>query len=55
MNNGAIVIEIRQKNFQLQLQLSTFENFQVQLRQNRAIKYYFVIYNYNFSKPGQEF
>ena len=32
------VIEIKQKNFQLQLQLSTFENFQLQLQQNRVIK-----------------
>ena len=53
MNNGVIVIENRQKNFQLQLQLSTFENSQLQLQQNRVINYNFVDYNYNFSKPGQ--
>ena len=38
MNNRVIVIENRQKNFQLQLQ------------QNRVINYNFVNYNYNFSK-----
>ena len=55
-NNRVIVIENRQKVFQLQLQLSTFENFQLklqlQLQQNRVINYNFVNYNYNFSKPG---
>ena len=47
-----IVIEKRQKIFQLQLQLSAIENFQLQLQQNRVINYNFVNYNYNFSKPG---
>ena len=47
-----IVIENKQKIFQLQVQLSTFENFQLQLHQNRVINYNFVNYNYNFSKPG---
>ena len=53
VNNTIIVIENRQKNFQLQLQLSTFENVQVQLQlqQNRVINYNLVNYNYNFSKP----
>ena len=53
MNNRVIVIENRQKNFQLQLQLSTFENVQLQLRllQNRVINYNFVNYDYNFSNP----
>ena len=39
VNNKVIVIENRQKIFQLQLQLSTFENFQLpfQLQQNRVI------------------
>ena len=32
-----IVIENKQKFFQLQLQLSTFENFQLQLQQNHVI------------------
>ena len=52
-NNKIIVIENRQKIFQLQLQLSTFENFQLQLRllQNRVINYNFVNCIYNFSKP----
>ena len=38
-NNREIVIENRQKIFQLQLQLSTFENsqLQLQLQQNRVI------------------
>ena len=31
VNNGVIVIKNRQTIFQLQLQLSTFENFQLQL------------------------
>ena len=43
MNNKVIVVENRQKNFQLQFQL----------QQNRVINYNFVNYNYNFSKPGQ--
>ena len=53
VNNRVIVIENRQKIFQLQLQLSTFENFQLQLQlqQNRVINYNFVNYNNNFSKP----
>ena len=51
VNNGVIVIENGQKIFQLQLQLSTFENSQLQLQQNCAINYNFVNYNYNFSKP----
>ena len=40
MNNRAIVIENKQKIFQLQFQLSTFENCQsqLQLQQNRVIK-----------------
>ena len=50
MNNRVIVIENRQKIFQLQL--STFENLQLQLQQNRVINYNFVNYNHNFSKPG---
>ena len=50
-NNRVIVIENRQKIFQLQLQLLTFENFQLQLQQNRIINYNFVNYGYNFSKP----
>ena len=56
VNNRVIVIENRQKNFQLQLQLFTFKNFQLQLQlqlqQNRVINYNFVNYNYNFSKPA---
>ena len=58
VNNRVIVIENRQKNFQLQLQLQlfTFKNFQLQLQlqlqQNRVINYNFVNYNYNFSKPA---
>ena len=51
VNNRVIVIENRQKNFQLQLRLSTFENLQLQLQQNRVINCNFVNYNYNFSKP----
>ena len=35
VNNRVIVIENRQKNFQLQL--STFENVHLQLQQNRVI------------------
>ena len=50
MSNRVIVIENTQKNFQLQL--STFENSQLQLQQNRVINYNFVNYNYNFSKPA---
>ena len=50
VNNRVIVIENRQKIFQLQL--STFENSQLQLQQNRVINYNFVSYKYNFSKPG---
>ena len=56
VNNRVIVIVNRQKIFQLQLQLqlSTFENLQLQsqLLQNRVINYNFVNYNYNFSKPA---
>ena len=39
VNNRVIVIEKRQKIFQLQLKLSNFENsqLQVQLQQNRVI------------------
>ena len=37
VNNRVIVIENRQKIFQLQLQLSTFENFYLQLQQNCEI------------------
>ena len=59
VNSRVIVIENRQKNFQLQLKLSTFENFQlrlqIQLQQNRVINYNFVNYNYNFSKPDLEY
>ena len=53
-NNRVIVIENRHKIFQLQLQLPTFENVQLQwqLQQNRVIDYNFVNYNYNFSKPA---
>ena len=50
-NNRVTVIENRQKFFQSQLQLSTFEYVQLQLEQNRAINYNFVNYFYNFSKP----
>ena len=42
VNNKVIVIETRQKSFQLQLQ------------QNRVINYNFVKYNYNFSKPDHD-
>ena len=54
VNNRVIVIENGQKKFQLELQLSTFENSQLQLhlQQNRVINYKFV--SYNFSKPGLE-
>ena len=57
VNNRVIVIENRQKNFQLQLQLFTFQNFQLQLQlqQNRVINYNFVNYNYNFSKPAIDY
>ena len=53
VNNRVILIEDRQKIFQLRLQLLllTFENFQLQLQQNRVINYNFVNCNYNFSKP----
>ena len=51
LKNRVIVIEIKQKIFQLQLQLLTFENFQLQLQQNRAFNYNFVNYIDNFSKP----
>ena len=53
VNNTVIVIENKQKNFQLQL--STCENFQLQLllQQNCTINYNFVNYNNNFSKPAQ--
>ena len=40
VKNRVIVIENRQKMFQLQLQ------------QNRVINYNFINYNYNFSKPA---
>ena len=50
MNNKVIVIENWQQIFQLQL--STFENCQLQLQPNCVINYNFVNYNYNFSKPG---
>ena len=52
VNNRVIVIENRQKNFQLQSQLSTFENFQLQLQlqQTRVINFNFVNYNYSVSK-----
>ena len=40
MNNRVIVFENRQENFQLQL--LTFENFQLQLQQNCVIKVIFV-------------
>ena len=47
VNNRVIVIENRQKIFQSQLQLSSFENLQLQLQlqQNRVINYNFVNYN----------
>ena len=48
VNNRVTVIENKQKIFQLQLQLSTFKNFQLQLQQNCVINYNFVNYNYNF-------
>ena len=53
VNNRVFVIGNKQKNFQLRLQLSTFEKFQLQLQlqQNRVINYNFVNYNCNFSKP----
>ena len=54
VNNRIIVIENKQKNFRLQLQLSSCENLQLQLQQNRVINYNFVNYNYNFSKPEQD-
>ena len=54
VNIRVIVIENRQKIFQLQLQISTFDNVQLQLQQNRVINYNFVNYNYNFSKPARE-
>ena len=41
MNNRVVVVENGQKIFQLQLQLSTFENLQLQLQQNRVINYNF--------------
>ena len=52
VNNRVIVIENRQKIFQLQL--SPFENFQLQLylQQNCVINYNFFNYNYNFSNPA---
>ena len=50
VNNRIIVIVNRQKIFQLQL--STFENSQLQLQRNCMINYNFINYNYNFSKPG---
>ena len=53
VNNRVIVFENRRKIFQLQLQLLTFENFQLQLQQNRVINHNFVSYNYNFSKPAR--
>ena len=49
------MIAYRQKIFQLQLQLSIFENFQLQLQPNRVINFNFVHYNYNFSKPDLNF
>ena len=54
MNDRVIVIENGQKKvqFQLQLQLSSIENSQSQLQQNRVINYNFVNYNNNFSKPA---
>ena len=52
VNNKVIVIENRQTIFQLQL--LTFENFQLQLQQSRVINHNFVEYNYNFSKPDHD-
>ena len=52
VNGKVIAIENRQKFFQLQL--LTFENFQLQLLQNRVINYNFVNYNYNFSELDQD-
>ena len=49
VNNREIVIKDRLKIFRLQLQLSTFENFQLQLQQNLVIDYKFVSYNNSFS------
>ena len=37
VNNRVILIENRQRFFQLLLQLLTFENSQLQLQQNRVI------------------
>ena len=51
VNNRVFLVENKQKNFQLQLQLSTFENIQLQLQQNRVINDNFVNYSYNFSMP----
>ena len=50
VNNRVIVIENGQKIIQLQLQLSTFENsqLQIQLQQNCVINNNFDNYNYNF-------
>ena len=53
--NRVIVIENKPRNFQLQLQLSTFQIFQLQLQQNRVINHNFVNCNYNFSKPDQKY
>ena len=52
VNHRVIALENRRKIFQLQLQLSTFENLLLQLQQNCVINYNFVNYNYNFSKPN---
>ena len=54
VNNRVIAIENRQKIFHLQLQLTTFENSQLQLQQNRIINYNFVNYDCKFSKPGED-
>ena len=57
VNNRVILIENTQKIFRLQLQLSTFENFQLllQLQQNHVNNSNFVIYYYNFSKPTLDY
>ena len=52
VNNRVIIIKNRQKIFQLHL--PSFENFQLQLQQNRVVNYNFVNYNYSFSKPYTE-
>ena len=52
VHNRVIAMENRQKIFQLQLQLSTFEKLLLQLQQNRVTNYNFFNYNYNFFKSA---